>query len=48
MYKVKRLAIMLGRSALPTCFSIECQGKTSENSIANVIGELGQFTPAIF
>ena len=25
MYKVKRLAIRLGRLALPTCFTIECQ-----------------------
>ena len=25
MYKVKRLAIRLGRKDLPTCFSIECQ-----------------------
>ena len=28
MYKVKRLAIMLGRLALPTCFSIECQSES--------------------
>ena len=28
MYKVKRLVIMLGRLALPTCFSIESQGES--------------------
>ena len=32
MYKVKRLAMRLGRLDLPTCFSIECQGGSDSNT----------------
>ena len=33
MDKVKRLAIILGRLTLPTCFSIECQDEIEANTL---------------